>query len=88
MPPVRFNGSTNYNASDVAKRAQARTIFANSLVNQKTIDQSCLNRVVSGPAAATSYSPNKVADQHVGAIFTTQREAVEIVAESPCVANS
>ena len=88
MPPIRFNGSTNYNASDVAKRSQARAVFANHLVNQKTVDQSCLNRVVSGPSAATSYSANKVADQRAGAVFTTPSQAAAIVASSPCLETS
>jgi hypothetical protein len=85
MPVIRFNGSTNYNASDVARRAQARTVFADSLVKQKTLDQSCLNRIVSGPAPATSYNAGKVQDQRVGAVFTTPTQAATIVTESPCV---
>jgi hypothetical protein len=85
MPVIKFNGSTNYNASDVARRAQARTVFADSLVNQKTIDQNCQNRVASGPAVTTSYNASKVQDQRVGAIFTTPAQAATIIAESPCV---
>lgn len=84
MPPIKFNGTKNYNASDVAKRAQARAVFANSLVNQKSLDNNCLNRVVAGPAATTSFDASKVIDQRVGAVATTKVEAVLIVVSSPC----
>jgi hypothetical protein len=87
MPVIKFNGSTNYNASDIARRAQGRTVFANSLVNQKSLDNTCLNRVVAGPSAATSYSGSKIIDQRVGTIFTTGEEAAEIVLASPCTTN-
>lgn len=84
MPVIKFNGSTNYNASDVAKRAQGRTVFANSLVNQKSLDNNCLNRVAAGPAATTSYDASKYINQRVGTIYTTREEAATIVVESPC----
>ena len=84
MPVIRFNGSTNYNASDIARRAQGRTVFANSLVNQKTLEKSCLNRVVSGPAAATSFDASKYINQRVGTIFTTPAEQALILTASPC----
>lgn len=66
MPVIRFNGSTNYNASDIPRRVQGRAVFANSLVNQKSLDINCLNRVAAGPSAATSYSGTKITDQRVG----------------------
>lgn len=84
MPVIRFNGSTNYNASDVTRREQARTVYANALVNQKSLDNTCLNRVVAGPSPATSYSGIKVSDQRLGAVFTTPAQSAEIVAASPC----
>lgn len=84
MPVIRFNGSTNYNASDVARREQGRAVFANSLVNQKSLERNCLNRVVAGPSAATSYDGSKYIDQRIGTIFTTAAQAAEIVALSPC----
>ena len=84
MPPVKFNGSKNYNASDVTRREQARTVYANALTNQKSLDNNCLNRVVAGPSSATSFSAYKVSDQHTGAIFTTPAESATIVASSPC----
>ncbi len=84
MPVIKFNGSTNYNASDIPRRAQGRAVFADSLVNQKTLERGCLNRVVSGPAPATSYSGSKYIDQRVGTVFTTAEQAIEIVALSPC----
>ncbi len=84
MPVIKFNGSTNYNASDVAKRAQGRTVFANSLVNQKSLDNNCLNRVAAGPAATTSYDASKYINQRVGTIYTTPAEKAIIIQESPC----
>lgn len=84
MPVIRFNGSTNYNASDIARRAQGRTVFANSLAQQKNLEKNCLNRVVAGPAPATSYDGSKYTDQRVGTVFTTAEQAAEIVAASPC----
>lgn len=85
MPVIRFNGSTNYNASDVARRAQGKAVYANSLVNQKTLEKGCLNRAVSGPAPATSYDGSKYTDQRVGVVFTTCEQKTEILATSPCV---
>jgi hypothetical protein len=84
MPVIRFNNATNYNASDIARRAQGRAVYANSLVNQKTLEKSCLNRVVAGPAATTSYSGATYIDQRVGNVFTTPAQAAEILLTSPC----
>lgn len=84
MPPIKFNGSRNYNASDVTRREQARTVYANALVNQKSLDNNCLNRVVAGPSAATSYSGYKISDQRLGAVFTTPAQSAQIVVFSPC----
>ena len=84
MPVIRFNNATNYNASDISRKAQGRAVYANSLVNQKTLEKSCLNRVVSGPAAATSYSGATYIDQRVGNVFTTPAQAAEILLTSPC----
>lgn len=84
MPAIRFNNSSNLNASDIARRAQGRAVYANSLVNQKTLEQNCLNRVVMGPAATTSYDGMKYTDKRVGAVFTTPSEAAEILVKSPC----
>ena len=84
MPVIRFNNNANTNASDIARRAQGRAVFANSLVNQKSLDLNCLNRVAAGPAATTSFSGSKYIDQRVGTIFTTQELAAEIVVKSPC----
>jgi hypothetical protein len=89
MPPViRFNNVSNLNASDIARRAQGRAVYANSLVNQKTLEQNCLNRLVMGPAATTSYDARKYTDQRVGAVFTTPVQAAEILASSPCQPSS
>jgi hypothetical protein len=84
MPVIKFNGSTNYNASDVAKRAQGRTVFANSLVIQKGIDQNCKNRVAAGPATTTSFDASKYINQRIGTIYTTLAEKETIIQESPC----
>ena len=84
MPVIKFNGSTNYNASDVAKRAQGRTVFADSLVSQKSLDLNCKNRVVAGPAATTSFDASKYINQRVGTIYTTPAEKATIIRESPC----
>ena len=85
MPVVKYNGTTNTNASEVIRRAKARTAFANQLINTKTLDQQCLNRVAAGPAATTSYDGTKYIDQRLGAIFTTPEQAATIVETSPCL---
>jgi hypothetical protein len=84
MPVIRYNNTANYNASDIARRAQGRAVYANALVNQKSLDQACLNRVVAGQAAATSYSGSKYIDQRVGTVFTTPEQSAQIVLTSPC----
>ena len=84
MVVVKFNGTTNYRASNVTQRTQARTVFANSLVNQKSLDLPCQNRVAAGPAPTTSFSASKIMEQHVGAVATTPAEAALIVQQSPC----
>lgn len=84
MPVIRYNATANTNASDLTRRTQGRAVFANSLVNQKTLDLGCTNRVASGPAATTSYDGSKYIDQRVGTIFTTPAQAAEIVLTSPC----
>lgn len=81
---IRFNNTSNLNASEVARRAQARAIYADALVNQKNLDKDCLNAVSAGPSAAASYSANKVTDQRLGAIFTTPAQQAEIIASSSC----
>lgn len=84
MPVVRYNNTSNTNASQVTRRAQGRAVYANSLVNQKSLDLNCLNRVAAGPAATTSYDGAKYMDQRVGNVFTTPVQAAQIVATSPC----
>ncbi len=88
MPVIRFNNASNRNASDIPRRAQGRAVYANSLVNQKTLEQNCLNRVVMGPAATTSYDGMKYTDKRVGAVFTTPSQAAEILVSSPCKPSS
>lgn len=81
---MKYNGTTNTNASEVARQAKARATYANQLINTKTLDLNCLNRVAAGPAATTSYDGPKYIDQRVGAIFTTPVQAATIVETSPC----
>ncbi len=88
MPVVRYNNTSNTNASQVTRRAQGRAIYANSLVNQKSLEQNCLNRVAAGPAATTSFDGAKYIDQRIGNIFTTPVQASEIVLTSPCAVPS
>ena len=84
MPVIKFNGSTNYNASDVARRSQGRTVFADSLAQQKSLEKNCLNRVAAGPAPSTSFDGSKYTDQRVGIVFTTGEQEAAIIAASPC----
>ena len=84
MPVIRYNNTANTNASDIARRAKGRAVFANSLINTKTLEQNCLNRVAAGPAATTSFDGSTYYDQRVGAVFTTAEQAAEILLTSPC----
>jgi hypothetical protein len=84
MPVIKYNNTRNTNASEVTNRAKAKTVFANALINQKTLEQNCLNRVAAGPAATTSFDGSKYYDQREGAVFTTSVQAAEILATSPC----
>lgn len=85
MPKViRYNNTANRDASVVAKKDQARTIYADALVAEKTLNKGCLNRVVAGPAATTSFSAMKITDQSLGAVFTTPLQQAAIVENSPC----
>ena len=85
MPVIRYNNTANTNASDIARRAKGRVVYANSLVNTKSLEQNCLNRVAAGPAATTSFDATTYYDQRVGAVFTTAVQAAEIILSSPCI---
>lgn len=84
MPVVQFSKNKNYNASDVARRNQSRTVFTNSLVIQKSLENQCLNRVSLGLGTNASYTGGSYIDKQIGTIFTTPSQVTEILATSPC----
>jgi hypothetical protein len=85
MPRILLRSpNTNQNASAATRRVQTRAIFANALVQQKTLDFNCLNRVYAGNALPTNYSGSIPGDRREGAMNTTPAEAAAIVAASPC----
>jgi hypothetical protein len=86
MPRILLKSpNTNQNASAATRRVQTRAIFANALVQQKTLDFNCLNRVFLGNALPTNYSGSIPGDRREGAMNTSPAESAAIVAASPCV---
>jgi hypothetical protein len=86
MPrPPTSNKNTNYNASVVTFRQQGKQIYANALLYNKSLSETCTNRVVAGNAATTSYSGQTYIDQRVGAVSTTCQEKAQILASDKCL---
>ncbi len=80
-----MNKNTNYNASVITFKQQGKQIYANSLLYNKSLSEPCVNRVVAGNAATTSYSGLVYVDQRVGATVTTCAEKAAILASDPCL---
>jgi len=85
MPkPATSNTNTNYNASAVTFKQQGKQVYANSLLNTKSLSEPCPNRVTAGPSPNTSYSGASYIDQRVGANATSCEEKVLILASDKC----
>ena len=85
MPkPATSNKNTNYNASVITFKQQGKQVYANSLLNTKSLSEPCPNRVVAGNSPNTSYSGASYIDQRVGAVATTCEEKASILASDKC----
>lgn len=86
MPrPALYNNTSNTNASVVIFRQQGKQVYANQLLYNKALSEPCVNRVVAGNAATTSYSGATYIDQRVGAVATTCAEKAQILASDQCL---
>lgn len=85
MPkPATSNKNTNSNASNITLKQQGKQVYANSLLYNKGLSETCANRVVAGNSPNTSYSGATYIDQRVGAVATTCTEKAEILASDKC----
>jgi len=85
MPkPSTRNNTTNYNASVVTLKQQAKEVYANALLNTKGLSEPCSNRISLGQSPNTSYSGLTYVDQRVGAVATTCIEKAKILASDKC----
>jgi hypothetical protein len=85
MPkPPTSNKNTNYNASVVTFKQQGKQVYANALLYNKSLTETCVNRVVAGNSPNTSYSGTTYLDQRVGAVATPCYEKAQILASDTC----
>ena len=85
MPkPPTSNRNTNYNASVVTFKQQGKQVYANSLLNTKSLTEPCGTRISLGHSPKTSYSGMTLVDQRVGAVATTCTEKAQILASDKC----
>jgi hypothetical protein len=85
MPkPPTSNKNTNYNASVVTFKQQGKQVYANALLYNKSLTETCANRVVAGNSPNTSYSGTTYLDQRVGAVATPCDEKAAILASDTC----
>jgi hypothetical protein len=86
MPkPSTRNNTTNYNASVVTLKQQAKEVYANALLNNQGRTEACVNRVALGQSPNTSYSGLTYVDQRVGANVTTCEQKALILASDKCL---
>ena len=75
------SSNTNTNASVIATKAQAKTVFANAINYRQAINNKCiLVSVLNNPVANRDSSI--IPDINSGAAFTTSAEEVNILANS------
>ena len=82
MPRFVLSSNANRSASDVARKAQAKTLYAANLAKQTAINESCL--LFPNVTPTTNMAASVLGSVAQGSQDTTPQEQQQILANATC----